>query len=160
MHAAACEIEPRDPRPAARAVEGRPPAVGGRAVKCAAGSWKQGLEIRWSRPHGFGGRILYREAAPPQQFESCGLVGAQLVLAELPRVAGRRGVCQTKQTLRTAGSSTVRQTLEDAPFYARSVLDSRLYGERVEAVHETLDLDRFRLPVVKLMLPFRMPRRA
>ena len=60
----------------------------------------------------------------------------------------------------TTDGVTVRQTLEDAPFYARSVLDSRLYGERVEAVHETLDLDRFRLPVVKLMLPFRMPRRA
>lgn len=60
----------------------------------------------------------------------------------------------------TTDGVTVRQTLEDAPFYARSVLDSRLYGERVEAVHETLDLDRFRLPIVKLMLPFRMPRRA
>lgn len=60
----------------------------------------------------------------------------------------------------TTDGVTVRQTLEDAPFYARSVLDSRLFGERVEAVHETLDLDRFRMPIVKLMLPFRMPRRA
>jgi carotenoid 1,2-hydratase len=54
---------------------------------------------------------------------------------------------------------TVRQTLEDAPFYARSVVESRLFGEPVEAVHESLRLDRFTLPVVQAMLPFRMPRR-
>jgi carotenoid 1,2-hydratase len=50
-------------------------------------------------------------------------------------------------------------TLVDAPFYARSIIDTTLYGEPVEAVHESLLLNRFRSPVVQAMLPFRMPRR-
>lgn len=54
----------------------------------------------------------------------------------------------------------VRRTLEDTPFYARSVLSSRLLGEEVTAVHESLSLDRFRTRWVQTLLPFRMPRRA
>lgn len=54
----------------------------------------------------------------------------------------------------------IRQTLEDGPFYARSVLDTRLFGERVTAMHESLSLDRVRHPLVQAMLPFRMPRRS
>jgi carotenoid 1,2-hydratase len=55
--------------------------------------------------------------------------------------------------------ASLAQTLEDAPFYARSVIDARIFGERVAAVHESLSLDRFRAPWVKTLLPFRMPRR-
>ena len=54
---------------------------------------------------------------------------------------------------------TVEKTLEDTPFYARSLLRSTLYGERVLAFHESLSLDRFRMPIVRAMLPFRMPRK-
>ncbi len=58
-----------------------------------------------------------------------------------------------------AGSQPrVRQTLEDTPFYARSVLDTRLLGQDATAMHESLSLDRFRSPIVQMMLPFRMPR--
>ena len=53
----------------------------------------------------------------------------------------------------------VRQRLEDAPFYSRSVIETRLGGERVHAVHESLDMDRFTAPWVQAMLPFRIPRR-
>ena len=53
----------------------------------------------------------------------------------------------------------VRQTLEDAPFYARSVIETQLEGEPAVAVHEALSLDRFRAPWVQAMLPFRIPRR-
>jgi carotenoid 1,2-hydratase len=53
---------------------------------------------------------------------------------------------------------TVALTLEDAPFYARSVLRTHLLGEPAMAVHESLSLDRFTSPLVQLMLPFRMPR--
>ena len=49
-------------------------------------------------------------------------------------------------------------SLEDAPFYARARVAHRLDGEEAASVHETLDLDRFASPVVKAMLPFRMPR--
>ncbi len=55
-------------------------------------------------------------------------------------------------------TATVRETLEDAPFYARSLLDTHLLGERVAAVHESLSCDRFDSRVVQAMLPFRMPR--
>jgi carotenoid 1,2-hydratase len=53
---------------------------------------------------------------------------------------------------------SVQRTLEDTPFYARSVLATRLLGEDAIAMHESLSLDRFCNPVVQMMLPFRMPR--
>ncbi len=53
----------------------------------------------------------------------------------------------------------VLKTLEDTPFYTRSVLASHLCGEAVTGVHESLSLDRFRTTIVQLMLPYRMPRR-
>jgi carotenoid 1,2-hydratase len=52
----------------------------------------------------------------------------------------------------------VKRTLEDAPFYARSLLSAGLFGETVDLMHESLSLDRFRMPIVQAMLPFRMPR--
>jgi carotenoid 1,2-hydratase len=58
------------------------------------------------------------------------------------------------------GAPVVERTLEDTPFYARSVVAQSLLGTRVRAVHESLDLDRFAHPLVQAMLPFRMPRRA
>ena len=58
------------------------------------------------------------------------------------------------------GRASVVRTLEDTPFYARSIIASQLLGEPVHAMHESLSLDRFRLGVVKALLPFRMPRRA
>ena len=65
-----------------------------------------------------------------------------------------------RRTRADAGSQpALRQTLEDTPFYSRSVLDTVLEGERVVAVHESLSLDRFRAPWVQAMLPFRIPRR-
>jgi carotenoid 1,2-hydratase len=58
----------------------------------------------------------------------------------------------------TGSQPRVVKTLEDAPFYSRSMLDSRLHGVRRPAIHESLDLDRFDTPWVRCMLPFRMPR--
>jgi carotenoid 1,2-hydratase len=52
----------------------------------------------------------------------------------------------------------LRQTLEDTPFYARSALGGALAGEKAHVVHEALSLDRLRSPIVRLMLPVRMPR--
>lgn len=49
-------------------------------------------------------------------------------------------------------------TFEDAPFWPRSLLATRLCGRSATAVHESLSLDRFALPVVQAMLPFRKPR--
>ncbi len=49
-------------------------------------------------------------------------------------------------------------TLEDTPFYARSIVATHLLGTPVTALHESLSLDRFRSAWVQAMLPFRMPR--
>ncbi|MDO9285252.1 MAG: carotenoid 1,2-hydratase [Aquabacterium sp.] len=55
---------------------------------------------------------------------------------------------------------TLLHTLEDTPFYARSLVQARWLGQPVLAMHESLRLDRFRQPLVRAMLPFRMPRRG
>ena len=60
---------------------------------------------------------------------------------------------------RADGPVRVLQTLEDTPFYARSVLDTSLLGQRATAVHESLSMERFTAPWVQAMLPFRIPRR-
>ncbi len=78
--------------------------------------------------------------------------------AALPDTAiwrvGRNSRCDLDGTMK------VRKTLEDTPFYARTLLDTQLSGEPAVAVHESLSLDRFAQPWVQRLLPFRMPRRA
>lgn len=76
--------------------------------------------------------------------------------AELP--PSRWGI--TRPTRSDDGRARLEATWEDTPFYARSLVTSRLLGETVKAVHESLSLKRFSKPWVQLMLPFRMPRRS
>ncbi|MDP3503424.1 MAG: carotenoid 1,2-hydratase [Myxococcales bacterium] len=64
-----------------------------------------------------------------------------------------------RDTRSEAGARVVR-TLTDSHFYARSIVESTLLGERVWGVHESLKLDRFRAGWAKVLLPFRMPRSA
>jgi carotenoid 1,2-hydratase len=78
-----------------------------------------------------------------------------------PAPAGlpRTGWLVKRATRADAGSRPrVIKTWIDAPFYARSLLSTRLFGEDVRAVHESLSLGRFRSPIVQTMLPYRMPR--
>ena len=79
-----------------------------------------------------------------------------------PRQRLARSVWGVKRTTRgDAGADhAVQQTLEDAPFYVRSVVRSSFLGQPVLAMHETLSVPRLASPLVKMMLPFRMPRRA
>ena len=58
----------------------------------------------------------------------------------------------------TGSSARVIKTLEDTPFYARSVIEAGICGHTATAMHESLSLDRFATPVVQFMLPFKMPR--
>jgi carotenoid 1,2-hydratase len=60
--------------------------------------------------------------------------------------------------VRSEDTASVFRTLEDAPFYARSVVSASMLGEPVTLMHESLSLNRFKMPVVQAMLPFRMPR--
>jgi carotenoid 1,2-hydratase len=52
------------------------------------------------------------------------------------------------------------RTLEDTPFYARSMIEAEVAGERGVGVHESLCMQRFTRPWVQTLLPFRMPRLA
>ncbi len=59
---------------------------------------------------------------------------------------------------RSDTTARITQTLEDAPFYGRSVVETELAGEKLIAVHENLSLDRFDTAWMRLMLPFKAPR--
>jgi carotenoid 1,2-hydratase len=50
----------------------------------------------------------------------------------------------------------VVKTIEDGPFYARSVVRTTLGGESALGMHETISLDRFRSAWVRFLVPFRM----
>jgi carotenoid 1,2-hydratase len=63
--------------------------------------------------------------------------------------------------VRAAAPARLVRTLEDTPFYARTLIELPMASGPAEpAVHETLDVSRLRSPLVQAMLPFRMPRRA
>jgi len=74
----------------------------------------------------------------------------------LPRT--RWGVARAIRSDAGAEPARVQRTLEDTPFYSRSLVGTTLAGQPVTAVHESLSLDRFVNPVVQLMLPFRIRR--
>jgi len=76
-------------------------------------------------------------------------------LARLPR--SRWGVARPCRSENEEAKITT--VWEDTPFYTRSLVEIRVLGEQVTAVHESLSLPRFSSSVVQLMLPFRMPRR-
>jgi carotenoid 1,2-hydratase len=55
-------------------------------------------------------------------------------------------------------TTRIVRTLEDTPFYTRSMIHTQRAGIHSEGVHESLDLDRFSSRWVQMLLPFRMPR--
>lgn len=69
-----------------------------------------------------------------------------------------RTLWQVERPARSDGVARVMKTLEDTPFYSRSLIETDILGQPRLSMHESLDLDRFASPVVKAMLPFRMPR--
>ena len=119
----------------------------------------------WSRASGDGRRgatVLYdverRDGGKLAVALAMDAAGRVRDLEPPPRVSLPRTRWGVDRATRADAAATVERTLEDTPFYARSVLDSRLGGERVGMVHESLSLDRVRAPWVQAMLPFRMPR--
>jgi carotenoid 1,2-hydratase len=106
--------------------------------------------------------IKARDAAPRSmalQFDSKGTVQEREIppLATLPPT-GWRLPRHTRAA--RAGDTRVVRTLEDGPFYSRSLLSTSLAGAAAPAIHESLSLDRFRSRWVQCLLPFRMPRIA
>lgn len=75
-----------------------------------------------------------------------------------PRNPMRRAFWMMERHTRSENEPQLLRTLEDAPFYTRNMIRSKLDGEDMAGMHESLSLDRFNSPVVQRMLPFRMPR--
>jgi carotenoid 1,2-hydratase len=101
---------------------------------------KQGADRLLALRFGTCGEVEPFEAPPRQK---------------LPLTGWRIG--RSMRTEPLAGAR-VQQTLEDTPFYTRSVVESGLLGERVVSMHETLHVPRLTSTAVQWMLPFRMPR--
>ncbi len=70
----------------------------------------------------------------------------------------RRTGWRVARSVRSESGASVLRTLEDAPFYARSVVAAQLAGEPVTLVHDSLSLERFRQPVVPGMMQYQQPR--
>lgn len=123
-------------------------------------------EWHWSRGSSAGEtRVLYdtvdrdeRRSTLAVAFDDAGSARPFAAPAEvaLPRTAWR--IART--TRADDRRASVTRTLEDTPFYARSLVAHRVQGRDMLSVHESLDLARFASPLVQAMLPFRMPRRV
>jgi carotenoid 1,2-hydratase len=61
-----------------------------------------------------------------------------------------------KASVRRGRSCRVVRTLEDGPFYARSLIEGAIDETLACGVHETVSLDRFTSRWVRFLLPFRM----
>lgn len=64
----------------------------------------------------------------------------------------------SRQTRADRGHASVIKTWEDSPFYARTAVAARMYGEPVTAIQESISLNRLVNPVIQFMLPYKMPR--
>lgn len=120
----------------------------------------------WSRGEGAGGAtVLYdaelRDGAPlrwAHRFTEGGAMVPVDPQEHAALTAGGWGV--DRGTRHDPGEApTVIRTLEDTPFYCRTLVEAPLGGERLRMMHESLDLDRFDRGWVRFLLPFRMRRR-
>lgn len=79
-----------------------------------------------------------------------------------PLTTFRRSNWAVRRETRADNGTTPRQVMAmlDAPFYSRSLVETRLEGELTRGVHEALDLTRYASPLLKPMIALRVPRRA
>jgi carotenoid 1,2-hydratase len=120
----------------------------------------------WSRTHQGGDTIIRYEARTRSRttrelalrFGSDGAVEAidTANAYTLPPTT----IWRAPRRTRSETDPRVIHTLEDTPFYARSLIETTYNGERLRGFHESLDLDRFSMSVIQGMLPFRMPRKS
>lgn len=118
----------------------------------------------WSRAPTRNGAALLYQPREKDGFEStiavnCSRDGSIESFDPPARVNLPKGLWGVARETRSEGSAKLVRALEDAPFYNRSVVETSLQGETCQAVHESLNLDRFANSIVKMILPFRMPRR-
>ena len=122
----------------------------------------------WSRVQASDGRtaVLYNTVERSGTERSLALMfaadGSHQSVTPPPEVTlPPTSIFRIKRTTRAGSAAAVRlgRTLEDTPFYSRSVIESDIFGIPAAGVHESFDGDRLGMGLVKLMLPFRMPRR-
>lgn len=78
---------------------------------------------------------------------------------EAPSTLPRTRVWRIERRVPSANTrATNIQTLEDTPFYARSLIETEFNGEQGMGIHESLSMQRFEQRWVQTLLPFRMPR--
>ena len=121
----------------------------------------------WSRyPTAHGALCIYdglrRDGSSFETAISFDRTGTAQLVAAPPPARLSRSLWRVRRETRADPGSRPRQVLAmlDAPFYCRSAVETTIDGERVTGVHEVLDLDRFRSPIVKSLLAFRVPRRG
>ena len=133
---------------------------GARALECDFAGWD------WCRSHRAGGtRIDYHvvnrqgdERALALDFDATGNVRERGVSPGQAIAPTRWGIRRTVRHEQAA--VRVVETLEDTPFYARTLLEMPGPDGPALAMHESLSLERFEQPWVRVLLPFRMPRIA
>ena len=101
---------------------------------------RDGTALNLALGQGRDGALVSRSAPPPHLLKR--------TLWRVPRYARSDPSQRPKVAL----------TLEDTPFYTRSLVVSQIDGEEVAMMHESLSLDRLRQRWVETLLPFRMPR--
>ena len=117
----------------------------------------------WSRFGSEGGAALaYDVELRDGTRRSCGLrvaedgttsaleTGAELALGRSRFGLGRRVWTET------GALAELVRTVEDGPFYVRSLVRSELGGRPAVGMHEAVSLARFRAPWVRFLVPFRM----
>ncbi len=119
----------------------------------------------WSRVHEQTSVTVYYDLAPRDGDRSCHALrfhraGGMSEFTPPPRLQLPTSFWRMPRSTRAPADTPPHlvRTLEDSPFYTRSLLAHRDAGGEVLTVHESLSLDRFRTPWLRLMLPVRMPR--
>ncbi|MBK8241501.1 MAG: carotenoid 1,2-hydratase [Deltaproteobacteria bacterium] len=150
------EVELERPRLSFRGSGYHDSNAGIEPLECALAGWS------WSRaPTDDGVALLYDVRAQDGEARSLGLHidrqgrRAPLPAPDLVALPPTRWRLSRPTRVDAGGDATLRRSLVDTPFYARSLIDTRLHGAQRTAVHESIALDRFVRRSTQLMLPFR-----
>ncbi len=120
----------------------------------------------WGRfPHGDGSVCFYdairRDGSELAVGAKFGPTGEIETFEMPPKARVPRSLWAVRRETRADAGHSPRQVkaMLDAPFYTRSVVETKIGGELTQGVHEALDLNRFRGPWLMPMLAVRVPRR-
>lgn len=121
----------------------------------------------WGRyPTATGGQVFYdatrRDGSQLALALNFAPDGTAQVVAPPPALPLPRTAWGIARSTRGDAGSQPRQTMAllEAPFYARSMMETTLDGARLTGVHETLDLRRYNNRALQAMVALRVPRRA